>query len=46
MYEKINHDRSCWCEECFLWKLESPEIVTDIVDDYRDYAKKVFEKQL
>ena len=42
--QEKKHDRGCWCESCFFWKLESPEIVTNIIDDYRDYAEDVFKK--
>ena len=34
MHEEIKHDKLCFCEECFYWKLENPEIMeTDPVDN-------------
>ena len=36
------HDRSCFCENCWWFKLENPEIVTDIINDYREYAEDIF----
>ena len=32
MSEERIHDRDCWCESCFYWKLENPEIM----DEYED----------
>ena len=35
------HDRNCWCWEQCLWK---PISVTDIINDYREYAEDVLKK--
>ena len=44
MYEeKITHDRSCWCESCWWFKLENPEIITQ---DFQEYAEEIFKQQV
>ena len=39
------HNRDCWCESCFEWKLEKPEIV-ERIDDFRTYAEETFKEQI
>ena len=37
------HKKDCWCEEnCFWFKLENPEIITQ---DFQEYAEETFKQQ-
>ena len=38
------HNRSCWCEPCWWFKLENPEIV-ERIDDFRTYAEETLKQQ-
>ena len=39
------HNKDCFCESCFWFKMENPEIVTDRINEFRDYAEEEFKNQ-
>ena len=43
--KSIEHDIKCWCQNCWEEKLLHPEIVTDRIDEFRDYAEEEFKNQ-
>ncbi len=46
MYEEVKHKPSCFCENCFWFKMENPEIVESYIDEWRIYADEQFKREV